>query len=398
LVNDAAGPDAATQGGRGVATSNPRAGFISVDDHVQEPPDLWTSRLSRAKFGDRIPHLAEQADGSERWVIDDRPTTIPGAGIAAALLADRTVEPQRWADVPAMAYVPAERLRAMDVDGVARSVLYPQVAGVGGENLARIADPELELACVQAYNDWLIDEWVGASDRFIPQCLVPLYPPEAAANEIRRAVAKGHRGVIYPAIPMDFREVPHVNELEYDPIWATCAELGVPLCFHAGATTSNQLAAHAGYAPAVAGALQGLTRPASTAVPLVNVLLSRMLLRYPELKVVFAESALGWAAYLLEYTDHQFEHDKVEYEGEGFPLKPSELFRRQCYLTGWYDRLTMRIRDHLGLQTILWCTNFPQATSSWPRSQELIESWAKDVPDAEVDQILRGNAARLYGL
>jgi hypothetical protein len=162
--------------------------------------------------------------------------------------------------------------------------------------------------------------------------------------------------------------------------------------------TSNQLAPYERYTPAVAGALAGITRPTSTAVILVNVLLNGMLLRFPELKVIFAESALGWAAYLLEYTDHQFENDKVRYEGAGFPLKPSELFRRQCFLTGWYDRVTMKVRHHLGVENILWCTNFPQATSSWPRSREIIASWANDLPAAERDRILWGNAATLYGL
>jgi len=372
--------------------------FVSADDHVQEPPDLWTRRLSRAKFGDRIPHLVEQADGSERWLVDGNPIALAGAGVGSALLPDRTVEPQRWADVPLMASVPRERLKAMDADGVDYSVLYPTIAGVGGEGFSRMTDPELELACVQAYNDWLIEEWAAASDRFIPQCIVPLYPAEAAAAEIRRAVAKGHRGVVYPGIPMDFRDVPHVNDSAYDPVWATCQELGVPVCFHAGATTSNQLAPYEGYSPAVGGALAGLTRPTSTATVLVNVLLSRILLRFPDLKVVFAESAVGWAAYLLEYTDHQFENDKVRYEGEGFPMKPSELFRRQCYLTGWYDRITMKVRHHIGVENILWCSNFPQATSSWPRSREIIDGWAKDVPAGERDRILWGNAADLYGL
>src|SRR5207253_9348199 len=102
---------------------------------------------------------------------------------------------------------------------------------------ARIADPELELACVQAYNDWLIEEWAAASPRFIPQCIVPLYPADASAAEIRRAVAKGHRGVVYPPVPMELRNVPHLNGPEYDLVWSTCAELEVPICFHAGAAT-----------------------------------------------------------------------------------------------------------------------------------------------------------------
>ncbi|HZT06766.1 MAG TPA: amidohydrolase family protein [Chloroflexota bacterium] len=379
------------------AGSPTRYRLLSADDHVQEPPDLWIKRLSRAKFGDRIPSLARQADGSERWVVDGQLIPLRGAGMGAALFADRTTEPQCWADVPPMVRDPSERLKAMDADGVEASVLYPTVAGVGGEAFGRITDPELELACVQAYNDWLIEEWAAVSDRFVPQCLVPLDPPEAAA-EIRRAVAMGHRGVIYPGIPMDLREVAHINDPVYDPIWATCQELGIPLCFHAGASTSNQLSPYAGFSPAVSGALEGLTRPTSTAVVLVNFLLSGILLRFPGMRVVFAESALGWAAYLLEYTDHQFENDKVRYEGQGFPLRPSELFRRQCYLTGWYDRVTMKVRDHLGVENILWCTNFPQATSSWPRSREIVDSWATGVPARERDRIVWNNAAELYRL
>jgi predicted TIM-barrel fold metal-dependent hydrolase len=284
----------------------------------------------------------------------------------------------------------------MDADGVDCAVLYPIVAGLGGQTFGRIADPELELACVQAYNDWLVEEWAGASPRFIPQCILPLYPPEAAAAEIRRAVALGHRGVIYPGIPKELRQVPHVNEPEYDVIWGTCQELGVPLCFHAGASVASQLAPYEGFSPVVAGALEGLTRPASTAVVLVNFLLSRILIRFPELKVVFAESGLGWCAYLLEYTDHQFENDKVR--NEGFPCRPSDLFRRQGYFTGWYDRISLRTRHHIGVENILWCTNFPQATSTWPRSREVIDGWATDVPPEERDQILWGNAAKLYRL
>lgn len=368
--------------------------LISTDDHVQEPPDLWTRRLSSAKWGDRIPHL-ERQNGAERWVVDGNPLRLAGAGMAAALMPDRTQEPQRWEDVPPMAYLPAERLRAMDADGVNYAVLYPTVAGVGGETFGRINDPDFELACVQAYNDWLIEEWASVSGRFIPQCIVPL-SPEAAAAEIRRAVGRGHRGVIYPGIPMELREVPHVNEPEYDVLWSACQELGVPLCFHTGASMASQLAPYAGYSPVLAGALEGLTRPVSTGAVMVNLLLSRILLRFPELKVVFAESALGWGAYLLEYTDHQFENDKVR--NEGFPGKPSDLFRRQCYFAGWYDRVSLRIRHHIGIENILWCTNFPQTTSTWPRSWEVIDGWAQDLPAAERDQILWGNAAQLYRL
>ena len=60
------------------------------------------------------------------------------------------------------------------------AVLYPTVAGSGGQNFGRIEDAEFELACVQAYNDWLLEEWASVSDRFVPQCIMPLFPIDAA--------------------------------------------------------------------------------------------------------------------------------------------------------------------------------------------------------------------------
>jgi hypothetical protein len=144
-------------------------GLVSADDHVQEPPDLWTSRVA-ANLRDRAPHIERQADGSERWVLDGKVLLGGKAASAGALMSDRLQEPTRWADVPAAAYEPAQRLKAMDAAGVDYSALYPTVAGVAGEAFASLTDTELELACVQAYNDWLIDEWGTASDPSSTPC------------------------------------------------------------------------------------------------------------------------------------------------------------------------------------------------------------------------------------
>lgn len=369
-------------------------GFISVDDHVQEHPEVWTKRLSKEKWGDRIPHIARQANGNERWVVDGRVLPLTGVASAGALMADRARDPQRWADVPKMAYDPRERLKAMDADGVDYSVLYPTVAGEAGHIFGRIADADLELACVQAYNDFLIEEWAAVSKRFIPQCIVPISSVDATVKEIKRAVAKGHKGVIYPAVPMELREVPHINEPAYDPIWATCQELRVPICFHSGSSEEIQVAAPETFAPVVAAGFKAISGPASTVSVVVNLLISRILMRHPKLKVVFAESTLGWIAYLLEFTDHQALNDQLP--KEGYKLKPSELFQRQCYLTGWYDRAGMKTRRFIGTDNILWSTNFPATTSTWPNSRDSIARSFDGVSDAERRQILWDNAAKLY--
>src|SRR5215475_11024388 len=275
-------------------------GLISADDHVQEHPKVWTSRMSRQKWGDQIPHVEEQADGSECWMVAGQPISLPGVAIAGAVTVDRAQAPTRWEDVPAMVYKPRERLKAMDLNEVDYSVLYPIVGGLAAETFGKFCAPELELACVQAYNDWLIEEWVSASPRFIPQCIVPLAPIEATVNEIKRAVAKGHRGVVLPAVPMMLRDVPHINEPVYDPIWATCQDLDIPVCFHSGATRAIQFPPYTGFSPELSAAMEAITRPVSSVLVVANFLYSRILFRFPRLKVIFAETSLAWGAYEME--------------------------------------------------------------------------------------------------
>ena len=123
---------------------------ISTDDHVQEPPDLWTSRLSKIQFGDRIPHIERDADGTERWVVDGRVLLDGHVARAGGLMPDCNQEPRQWSDVPAAAYLPAERLKAMDAIGIRYSVLFPSVAGSAGEAFGPIQDPDAAVVSLLA--------------------------------------------------------------------------------------------------------------------------------------------------------------------------------------------------------------------------------------------------------
>ena len=369
-------------------------GLISADDHVQEPPDLWTSRLSTTRWGDRVPHV-ERTNGQERWVVDGQVLLGGRVARAGAFMADRNREPSLWEEVPAAAYQPAQRLMAMDAGGVDVSILFPTVAGMAGEAFGLLQDAELELACVQAYNDWLLEEWGAASDRFIPQCIVPLWPPEATVAEIRRAVGRGHRGVVYPAVPMDLRDVPHVSGPEYDPVWAVCEELDVPLCLHTGSSPRLLNTAPPGLAPAVAEALEAVQKPVSSVFVLALLIFSRVLLRHPKLRVVFAESALSWGMLYLEWADHQFEHYGLA--REGYLLTPLEMFHRQCYLNAWYDEVAP-FAPYVGTDHILWSTNIPLATSTWPRTRETIDRCLQGLSPEAREQVLWRNAASLYKL
>ena len=194
-----------------------RFGVISVDDHVVEPPDLWTRCMSHAKWGDRIPHVAAQANGTERWVIDGRVSASNSLAPAGALSDDRGSEPQAWSQVPKSAYEPQARLAAMDSDGVDCSVLYPSAAGISGEEIGAIKDLELQVECARIYNDWIIEVWAAASPRFVPQAILPAGSVEAATAEAKRAVGRGHKGVIMPAQPSQINPAsPHLYKPDWD--------------------------------------------------------------------------------------------------------------------------------------------------------------------------------------
>ena len=369
-------------------------GLISVDDHVQEPPNLWTDRLSRIRWGERIPHI-ERTSGGDRWVVDGQVLLGGFVSRAAALMPDRNREPSLWNEVPPAAWRPAERLKAMDGAGIDYSVLYPTVAGLAGEAFGRLDDRDLELACVRAYNDWLIEEWAAASERFVPQCIAPVWPVDAAVEEIRRAVAMGHRGVVFPSLPMHLRKVPHISGPEYDPLWEACAALDVPVCLHAGASPELQYTPAPALGAPLAEALDAVTRPVSSVFVLSLYSFSRVLLRHPRLRIVLAESALSWGMLYMEWADHQFDHDGLA--REGYDLKPSEMFRRQCFLTSWFDQVAP-FASYVGADRILWATNFPLATSTWPRPHETIERCFQGVSTEVREKILWRNAARLYRL
>ena len=373
--------------------------IVSADDHMVENADVWTRRMSRSRWGNRIPHIEHQPDGSDCWLIDGNRLALLGSGSVGGLMPDRTGEPRRWEEIPAQAWSPLERLAAMDRDGIDFSVLYPSMAGVAGETFGRLAEPELELACVQAYNDYLIDEWAAASPRFVPQCLVPLAPIDHAVAEIRRAAERGHKGVILPAVPDRLREgSPHINDSAYDPIWSVCEELELPVCFHAGALPQLEMAPYAGLSPRLAEAMRAITRPAGVTSIISNLIVSRIVERHPKLKVVFAESTVGLIPYILEVADYAFIQRGLKQQFH-YEATLSEFFRRNCYAVSWYDSASLRQTcEYVGTNNVLWGSSFPHATSTWPDSRTFASRCTEALSEADRRRVLWANPAELYKL
>lgn len=367
--------------------------IISADDHVLETPDVWTARLPK-KWADRAPKLVSRPDGGQSWVIDGRmtagPTAAPWPGLGPVN------GPRTWASVPKAGYEPSERLQLMDREGIAVSVLYPGVGGIGGEALGRIAEPELETACVQAYNDWLLDVWAKASDRFVPQCVVPVSSPEAAAAEAERSVKRGHRGIVMPCAPMHLRPgAPHIHDKKWDVLWAAAQALDAPVCWHSGSDAVILLPIYSAFTPEEAHAFEMVRGPISSAQPLVFFLLSGIGERFPKLKMVFADTTIAWVPSQLELCEHQSRKAMLQ-EREGMKVTPTEIFRRQCSVSLSYDSVGLAMREAIGVDNILWHSEFPMPATTWPDSARAIEQNFNGIPVKDRERVLSTNAARLY--
>ncbi|HVH89778.1 MAG TPA: amidohydrolase family protein, partial [Candidatus Acidoferrum sp.] len=203
-----------------------RYGLISADSHVVTDKNAFVERMARSKWGERIPQVVQvdhQEQTVDRWAVYGKPLRGRGVCNCPAVMDDplRNSYPQRWEDVPAKACVPAERLKALDADGIDGEVLFPNDPG----SFHQYNDPEFELACVQAYNDSLA-EWRNASDRFIPLAMVPLLNGmESTVAEVNRASGMGHRGIVMFALPsLMVKELPHISDPFWYPLWEVCQE------------------------------------------------------------------------------------------------------------------------------------------------------------------------------
>ena len=365
--------------------------LISTDDHAWERPDTWTSRVPARMRGD-CPQV-QREDGVDYWVYAGKRVRPLGTGCAA-------LRPERdavkcWDEVPAAAYDPAARLESMDEDGVGVEVLFPQAAGFGGGPfVATTGEADLRLACVRAYNDFLAEEWGAFSPRYVPQALAPMWDVGLAVAELHRARKLGHRALVWSGAPQAFG-LPHVNDADWDPLWGTLQELEMPVALHIG-SGGGLPPTWEGFTPMRRLSMISTNAITSNVQVIANLLFSGVLDRFPELKFISVESGLGWVPYLLETADHQFEAQRLW--NEGMKRRPSEYFRRNCYVNFWYEASGIALRDMIGVDNIMWEADFPHPTSTYPDSQKLIETCLADVPEAERRKMLHENALRVYGL
>jgi predicted TIM-barrel fold metal-dependent hydrolase len=374
---------------------------VDADTHLTEPHDLWTSRAPK-QWVDRVPQV-HQVDGKPMWVIDGE---VFGNAVGAAV-----IEPDGTKmfgtgfmklgidDVHAGASQVGPRLAVMDAQGIHAQIVYPNAVGFGGQRFANIVDPTLKVLCATLYNDAMAEIQEQSGQRMFPMALVPWWDIDAAVAEVERAHSLGLRGVNTNADPQN-DGLPDLADRHWDPLWEACAEHGMPLNFHIGASATSMSWLGTMPWPSLDDerklALGSLMVMISNFRTIGNLLLSGVLERHPDLMVVSVESGLGWIPFLLEGLDYEIT-ECAPHIAEHLSMPPSDYFRRQVYACYWFERASMRgALEALGPDHILFETDFPHPTCLYPDSLARAVEPLADVDPGVRSKLLSTNAANLY--
>jgi len=396
-------------------TSSEIPRIVSADDHVVEPAEVWTDRLPR-RYVDTGPHVvrAPVAEMSFRggsyvcrmgdtgpladwWVYED--LQIPQTRLSAcAGFAPEEVQvvPITYDEMRAGCYEVGPRLVDMDVNWVDASLCFPTFPRFCGQTFLDARDKDLALLCVQAYNDWMVDEWCGESGgRLIPLCLIPLWDPHLAAAEVRRNAARGVRAVCFSEQPplLGLPSI-HSEDRHWDPFVGACDETGTVICMHSG-SGSKMPSTSPDAPPAVSSALthelgeQGLA----------DWLFSGLLVRFPNVRITFSEDQVGWIPYLLCRADRIWRHNRGWADVSSLiPEPPSTYYWGRVFGCFFDDALGLELIDKIGVDQVTFETDYPHADGTWPHTKQVAEEQFGHLDQEIVDKVARDNAIKLFDL
>jgi predicted TIM-barrel fold metal-dependent hydrolase len=389
--------------------------IISVDDHVVEPPHLWEQWLppSLRDFAPRIVRkpMGElefrggqyvQKPGTEGapcdwWSYED--LLIPHKRHIAAVGFPRdqmSLSPITYEEMRPGCYDPAARVSDMELNWVEKSLCFPTFPRFCGQTFLEAKDRDVALACVYAYNNWMVEEWCGDSGgALIPLCLVPLWSPSLAATEVRRNAARGVRAVAFSENPSALG-LPSVHDANraWDPFFEACAETGTVVCMHIG--SSSKMPTTSPDAPAAVSATLSFNNAMAS---LTDFLFSGVLVRFPKLKLAYSEGQIGWIPYIVERADDVWlDHRAWGGVADLIPEPPSTYYRRQVYGCFFKDRFGIASLRDIGVDRVTFETDYPHTDSTWPDTKAVAEEMFTGLDDDVIYKIVRGNAIEMLGL
>jgi predicted TIM-barrel fold metal-dependent hydrolase len=347
--------------------------LISADSHVNVRIDA---------IRERVPHHLRQ----------DFDDALAGqAAIDKELRAGRKLSLDDW-DMTAFKdpgyFEPHARLAAMDRDGVQAEVLYSEVSAFRSFGLVKGDWKPIS----RAFTDHLAEFAAVDPGRLAVSYQVPIMDIEYAVQEVKRLAELGARSVHLPNFPSELGLKDYHDE-SYAPLWDVLQETGISISFHLGNRKwiYDIFRRDPTKQAAIFTSMPGLL----LAEVIAWWILTGLLERFPRLKIVFVEPQLYWIAGFLAQLDRKA---AGVYTFDELTMKPSEYFRRNMAATFMDDEVGLASHDLIGVENILWSTDFPHPATTWPNSQSIVERQFTDIDAAVKQLICCDNAKRIYDL
>jgi len=360
---------------------------ISADSHITEPPNCYVDYIDPA-FRDRAPRMQSLEKVGDAFIIEGMPTPVPMGLLAAAGKEPSKITTMgvRFDELWRSGWDSKYRLADQDKDGVGAEFIYPTV----GMLICNHADFDFKKACFEAYNRWLAEYCAEAPDRLFGLAQVSMRTVEDGVAELKAAHAMGFKGVMMPGDPA----VEDYDSPIYDPVWATAAELRMPLSFHILTTKSGAMAQNP-RGPRI-NTFLSIIRGCQDIMGML--IFSGVFDRHPTLKIVCAEADAGWAPHYVYRMDHAYNRHRFWMKAPPLQRLPSEYFADNIYMTFQDDWVAFKTRDLVNVRHLMWASDFPHSDSTWPNSQSMLDKHAADLTEQERNWICHDNVAECYGL
>jgi predicted TIM-barrel fold metal-dependent hydrolase len=386
--------------------------IISVDDHVVEPPDLWSARLP-AKYQDRGPRIIRErgkmggplgmqwvpdssGNWADIWYYDD--LVSPFSRLSAAVgMGDLAFATTTFDEIRPGCWKQKERLADMDANHVDVSICFPNtLPRFCGQTFMEREDKDLGLLCVQAYNDWMIDEWCAGEGRgrLIPLTIVPLWDVELAVQEVHRCAAKGSYAIAFSENPHPLG-LPSIHTRYWDPLFRACEETKTAVCMHIG--SSSKMPITTPDAPFIVSSTLTFQNAMGS---LIDYVFSGTLARFPELTIAYSEGQVGWMPYVMERMDKLWEERVDNSFGSNLPERPTSYLKDRVIGCIFDDETGLANRNRIGMELITFETDYPHADSTFPDTEKIATQICVNagLSESEVYALMRGNAIRAFGL
>ncbi len=355
--------------------------MVSTDGHVQEPSDLWATRMDK-KYRERLPGVVVDPKGDKFQKTEGfRPVRIRNIAFSGEdMLRNKS------------GYTPAERIADLAADGVDAEILFPNK----GLTIWATPDAKFSQEMCKVYNDWAWETFAEVNDVLSPMACIAAADINGAITEVERSAMRGFRGLALPCKPVwgaPNHEDLNYNLPEFDPLWATIHETGLPVTFHV--STGRDPRTSRGNGGAVINyAVHSL---APTMEPIANLCASGVLERFPGLKFGSVEAGIGWVAWAILAMDEAYRKHHM-FVRPKLAMLPSEYFKRNGFATFQEDKAGLDLaREHGLVDNFMWANDYPHHEGTWPHSAAAIERTMGKLDDLERARILGLNAARVFG-